>query len=75
MTPSFKLPLGVGDKINNYINVETTQTPETKKLEITTSRQFVPWLIEQNLSMAFTTYQAGKIFFIGIQPNGQLWCI
>jgi len=52
--------------------METTQTPETKRLEITTSRQFVPWLIEQNLSIAFTTYQAGKIFFIGIQPNGQL---
>ena len=52
--------------------METTQTPETKRLEINTSRQFVPWLIEQNLSIAFTTYQAGKIFFIGIKPNGQL---
>jgi hypothetical protein len=24
------------------------------------------------LSLAFTTYQAGKVFFIGLQPNGQL---
>ena len=41
-------------------------------LEINTSRQFVPWLLEQNMSFVFTTYQAGKIFFIGLQPNGQL---
>ncbi|PSF39566.1 TIGR03032 family protein [Aphanothece hegewaldii CCALA 016] len=43
-----------------------------KKLEINTSRQFISWLAQQNLSLAFTTYQAGKVFFIGLQPNGQL---
>ena len=41
-------------------------------LEITGSRQFTAWLAEQNLSLAFTTYQAGKVFFIGLQPTGQL---
>lgn len=41
-------------------------------LEINASRQFTSWLFEQNLSLAFTTYQAGKIFFIGLQANGQL---
>jgi uncharacterized protein (TIGR03032 family) len=41
-------------------------------LEINASRQFTPWLLEQNLSIAFTTYQAGKLFFIGLQPNGRL---
>ena len=41
-------------------------------LEINASRQFTPWLNEQNLSLAFTTYQAGKLFFIGLQPNGKL---
>ncbi|WP_318780353.1 TIGR03032 family protein [Atlanticothrix silvestris] len=41
-------------------------------LEINASRQFTPWLFEQNLSLAFTTYQAGKLFFIGLQPNGKL---
>ncbi|MEQ8959482.1 MAG: TIGR03032 family protein, partial [Coleofasciculus sp. C2-GNP5-27] len=30
------------------------------------------WLAEQHLSLAFTTYQAGKVFFIGVQPTGQL---
>ncbi|MEQ8383079.1 MAG: TIGR03032 family protein [Coleofasciculus sp. A1-SPW-01] len=41
-------------------------------LEITGSRQFTAWLTEQHLSLAFTTYQAGKVFFIGVQPTGQL---
>lgn len=50
----------------------TTTLEHDKKLEIDTSRQFVPWLAEQNLSLAFTTYQAGKVFFIGLQPNGKL---
>ena len=51
-----------------------TQTPTapTKSLEINASRQFTPWLFEQNLSLAFTTYQAGKLFFIGLQPDGRL---
>jgi hypothetical protein len=41
-------------------------------LEINASRQFTSWLAEQKLSLTFTTYQAGKVFFIGLQPNGQL---
>lgn len=41
-------------------------------LEINASRQFTAWLYEQNLSLSFTTYQAGKLFFIGLQPNGKL---
>ncbi|HBE30410.1 MAG TPA: TIGR03032 family protein, partial [Cyanobacteria bacterium UBA11368] len=40
-----------------------TQTAPAKSLEINASRQFTPWLLEQNLSLAFTTYQAGKLFF------------
>ncbi|MEO0354272.1 MAG: TIGR03032 family protein [Cyanobacteria bacterium P01_A01_bin.3] len=41
-------------------------------LEINTSRQFSSWLFEQKISISFTTYQAGKLFFIGIQDNGNL---
>ncbi len=44
----------------------------TPKLEITGSRQFTSWLTEQNLSLTFTTYQAGKVFFVGLQPSGKL---
>ena len=42
------------------------------RLEIMGSRQFNSWLGEQQISLAFTTYQAGKIFLIGLQPDGRL---
>ena len=41
-------------------------------LEITGSRQFTSWLAEQRLSLAFSTYQVGKLFLIGSQPNGNI---
>jgi uncharacterized protein (TIGR03032 family) len=55
----------------NSSMMETPTTP-AQGLEINASRQFTPWLLEQNLSLAFTTYQAGKLFFIGLQPDGRL---
>jgi len=36
------------------------------------SRQFPEWLAEQRIGLAFTTYQANKLFLIGLQPNGRL---
>ncbi len=45
---------------------------ELPKLEITASRQFTSWLAEQSASLAFTTYQTGKLFLIGLQPDGRL---
>ena len=54
----------------NHTPKSTVRTPA---FEITASRQFSPWLAEQHLSLVFTTYQAGKIFFIGLNPaTGQL---
>lgn len=50
---------------------DRVNTP-TPQLEINASRQFISWLYEQNLSLAFTTYQAGKVFFVGIEPSGKL---
>lgn len=41
-------------------------------LEINTSRQFTNWMAEQQLGLAFTTYQAGKLFLLGLQPDGRL---
>ncbi|MEL6500496.1 MAG: TIGR03032 family protein [Cyanobacteria bacterium J06623_1] len=41
-------------------------------LVITSEPNFSQWLSDRHLSLAFTTYQAGKIFFIGLQPNGEL---
>jgi uncharacterized protein (TIGR03032 family) len=50
-------------------NAETTAVPS---LEITTSRQMLAWMAEQKLSLALTTYQIGKLFFLGLKSNGEL---
>ncbi len=53
------------------------QTPEPNpakhpEFELECSRQFVAWLAEQNLSLGFSTYQSGKVFLLGHNPNGSL---
>lgn len=51
----------------------TEKSPSQEpKLEISGSRQFTAWLAEQKASLAFTTYQAGKLFLIGLQQDGRL---
>lgn len=50
----------------------TSKLAATSKLELMGSRQFPDWLAEQQVSLAFTTYQTGKLFFIGLQPDGRL---
>ena len=68
---------------NTTVELETTESStiggsasdevrEKPKLELLPSRQFPEWLAEQQVSLAFTTYQAGKIFFLGLQPSGRL---
>lgn len=39
---------------------------------ITTSRGFTDWLGGTGGSLAFTTYQGGKVFFLGVKPDGKL---
>lgn len=50
----------------------STAPNEQPRLEFNASRQFPSWLAEQRVSLAFTTYQAGKLFLIGVQANGRL---
>lgn len=45
---------------------------EKPVLEISTSRMFPQWLAGAGASIALTTYQTGKLFLIGLQPNGKL---
>jgi uncharacterized protein (TIGR03032 family) len=40
-------------------------------LEVTTSAHFGAWLAEQRVSLAFSTYQAGKLFVLGRYPDGR----
>ncbi len=47
-----------------------TEKPEA--FALTTSRHFAGWLKGRRSSLVFTTYQAGKIFFIGVNDQGSL---
>ena len=58
--------------IEDWLSIVGDHSPRPDRLELSGSRQLTSWLLEQNLSLAFTTYQAGKVFWIGLQPNGQL---
>jgi uncharacterized protein (TIGR03032 family) len=40
--------------------------------QITTSRHFAAFLAAQRTSLAFSTYQTGKLFLIGLKPTGEL---
>lgn len=51
---------------------QPTNPSNTPPLEMNTSRQFTAWLAEQNASLVFTTYQAGKLFLIGLKEDGAL---
>jgi uncharacterized protein (TIGR03032 family) len=42
------------------------------KFDIMTSRQFPEWLAQFKVSLAFTTYQTGKLFLLGLKPDGKL---
>jgi len=46
--------------------------PGQPQVELTGSRQFTSWLDEQKASLAFTTYQSGKLFLIGMGEEGRL---
>lgn len=43
--------------------------PET--FALTSSRSFASWLARSGGALAFTTYQAGKVFFLGLKADGQ----
>ena len=69
-TPSIKETL-------RYMNgaatsVGSSQSSVVPRFEAMASRGFTGWLHETRLSLAFTTYQAGKLFLVGMQPDGRL---
>jgi len=46
--------------------------PTDEKFLLTCSRDFPQWLKSTGSALAFTTYQAGKLFFLGLTPEGRL---
>src|SRR5262245_46113 len=47
-------------------------SPDEPWLEVLGSRHFPAWMAEQHQSLAFSTYQTGKLFLLGLRPDGQL---
>jgi uncharacterized protein (TIGR03032 family) len=51
---------------------EAGQGPAAPWVEVTASAHLADWLAEQQVSLAFTTYQSGKLFLLGRRPDGVL---
>ena len=66
---------GLQSRYSDVMSDTTIEAPttaadgEAPQLEFSSSRQFPEWLAEQTVSLAFTTYRAGKLFFIGLNPE------
>ena len=49
-----------------------TDFHQRNALKFTSSKNFSAWLHDQQASLAFTTYEVGKLFLVGLQSNGRL---
>lgn len=56
----------------SHSEIDGNQEPAKPKLKLSASRQLPGWLAEERLSLAFTTYQAGRLFLIGTKESGRL---
>ena len=45
---------------------------DDEKFALSSSRYFPEWLAAVGVTLAFTTYQAGKLFLLGVRPDGHL---
>lgn len=45
---------------------------ENSNFHILGSQQLLDWLNAEKVSLAFTTYQSNRLFFIGLKPDGSL---
>lgn len=48
----------------------TQPTPSATGHDITADRQFIPWLRQQQISIACTTYQTSRLMLLGVSPDG-----
>jgi uncharacterized protein (TIGR03032 family) len=48
------------------------QTTATQSVEILGSPDLCNWLQQEQISLAFTTYQTNRLFLVGSKPNGRL---
>lgn len=58
-----------------FVGTRPESAPEASPqpwLQVTSDRDFPGWLTKERVSLAFTTYQTGKLFLLGTRPDGQL---
>jgi len=67
-----QIPVATDGSNMNQHTLATEQSGREPKLEMTGSRQFTAWLSQYRVSLAFTTYQTGKMFLIGLKGDGHL---
>ena len=48
------------------------EQPAANQTQISVSRGFGNWLVRNNCSLAFSSYQTGQLFLVGMLPNGQV---
>ena len=65
------------DDSNSTVELQTDEsagaaTAQQSWLKAHGTRYFMDWLAEQGVSLAFTTYQTGKLFFVGRKPDSSL---
>ena len=59
--------------VSDEVSAITESTAEaTPPLQIYCSRHFMEWQLEQQLSIALTTYQTSRLLFLGLNPEGGL---
>ncbi len=46
--------------------------PAANQTQISVSRGFGNWLVRADCSLAFTSYQTGQLFLVGLLPSGQV---
>lgn len=52
-----------------FLSPDQTASASQPWLNVIGSRHFLDWLAESRISLAFTTYQTGKLFFVGRKPD------
>lgn len=60
------------DNLMGASQTDLDQSGKSGKLEFMHSRLFTNWMAEQKISLAFTTYHANRIFFLGLSDKNEI---
>ena len=70
--PGAQLGPQTGGEAGGEPGAHTAAPPQPLLTTITASRGFAQWLALHNASLAFTSYQTGQFFLVGVRPDGAL---